>query len=485
MSRLAKFFALGVFTYACMLIATAAVVESEQAASDDEAGDEVAEIDHDGEVAKHRTKRRGRAPNTCNPTCQKNRILAVKPCPTTLFCWTCDASSEAECLETGSYQACPSTSNRCKAELFTDGSVKRYCAGSQLCSLNALQTQDCSGNKCEKCKFESTGGSCPVDNYACNVNSPPNPCAQSGALHCWHCKHAKDQAQCLLQGQSKKCKQADPICITKTFLGSDGEERMTTGCAARNDPACNRAEASGQYCCGEDCQRCHFDESIYSCNPAAQRCYCRGDPHCTTFDGKSLVFSSNCEHRLARDGCSNGMPIAGSFESFVVDVETNHLPGSTTKSYVTSVTVDITSRGLVCRLLQNRVVDCGNGDLDLTNPVFPLNGVPDFMISEVNGLVMFRGYLAPGRGFEVRWDGEHFVAVDVTASMKGEMCGLCMDYDDTTSDEFVLGPHASCLGLTTGAMTQDTHAFVKSWGAQISCVCPAFRNLRLPGITPQ
>ena len=65
---------------------------------------------------------------------------------------------------------------------------------------------------------------------------------------------------------------------------------------------------------------------------------------------------------------------------------------------------------------------------------------------------MFRGYLAPGRGFEVRWDGEHFVAVDVTASMKGEMCGLCMDYDDTTSDEFVLGPHASCLGLTTGAM---------------------------------
>ena len=43
-------------------------------------------------------------------------------------------------------------------------------------------------------------------------------------------------------------------------------------------------------------------------------------------------------------------------------------------------------------------------------------------------------------GLEVRWSGKTKVEVVVPASLKTTLCGLCGNYNDNSTDDWIVGP---------------------------------------------
>nr|XP_019607131.1 PREDICTED: kielin/chordin-like protein isoform X1 [Rhinolophus sinicus] len=169
------------------------------------------------------------------------------------------------------------------------------------------------------------------------------------------------------------------------------------------------------------------------CLPRPASCMAFGDPHYRTFDGRLLHFQGSCSYVLAKD-CRGG--------DFSVHV-TNDDRGRSGVAWTQEVAVLLGD--VAVRLLQGRVVTVDGRTVDLP------------FLQERLLYVELRGHtviLHTQPGLQVLWDGQSQVEVSVPGSYRGQICGLCGNFNGFAQDD-LQGPE--------GLLLPTEAAFGNSW----------------------
>uniref|UniRef100_A0A1I8JNB8 VWFD domain-containing protein n=1 Tax=Macrostomum lignano TaxID=282301 RepID=A0A1I8JNB8_9PLAT len=164
-------------------------------------------------------------------------------------------------------------------------------------------------------------------------------------------------------------------------------------------------------------------------------------------------FQGACSYTLARDGCSDGKPTGpASFEVVQKNWRKNR-PASVV-TWTKEILVKVFGKTVVLRQGMRVVLD---GQL-VNLPAEPLDsaGRPlGFTIRFFEGNVL----LTTRFGLYVKWNGDDRIEVKVETPFKRQMCGLCGDFDNNASNDWVLGPVCE----PSGNATDNARLFGDSW----------------------
>ncbi|XP_075537951.1 uncharacterized protein LOC142572612 isoform X2 [Dermacentor variabilis] len=167
--------------------------------------------------------------------------------------------------------------------------------------------------------------------------------------------------------------------------------------------------------------------------PSSGTCAVWGRGHYRTFDGSLFSFRSRCRHLLAHE-CRG--------DTFSVHVGDGHCANDS----------------LLCRRSLDVYVEGLRFGFELDPPRVTLANISAPIPTTLEGLrvdyVAGRIVISSELGFTVTWNGEDLVEVSVDASLKGSMCGLCGQYDDDPTNDFV---------NSHGRQVTSRSAFLESW----------------------
>nr|XP_033814887.1 IgGFc-binding protein-like [Geotrypetes seraphini] len=150
-------------------------------------------------------------------------------------------------------------------------------------------------------------------------------------------------------------------------------------------------------------------------------CSASGDPHYNTFDNRVHHYMGNCTYTLSKlCNQSTHLPY------FDVSTSNEHRSSNTKVSYVKSVHVFV--YGNLITLLKNKKVHVNGRKANL--PV----SIGDKITIQIGG-----SYVLLRTDFELRvqYDGNHYVDVTLPSPYKGQLCGLCGNYNGDPSDDIV------------------------------------------------
>ncbi|XP_054932600.1 mucin-2-like [Dermacentor andersoni] len=167
--------------------------------------------------------------------------------------------------------------------------------------------------------------------------------------------------------------------------------------------------------------------------PSSGTCAVWGRGHYRTFDGSLFSFRSRCRHLLAHE-CRG--------DTFSVHVGDGHCANDS----------------LLCRRSLDVYVEGLRFGFELDPPRVTLGNISAPIPTTLEGLrvdyVAGRIVISSELGFTVTWNGEDLVEVSVDASLKGSLCGLCGQYDDDPTNDFV---------NSHGRQVTSRSAFLESW----------------------
>jgi len=193
-----------------------------------------------------------------------------------------------------------------------------------------------------------------------------------------------------------------------------------------------------------------FDCSPQRCLVDGPTCYASGDPHYGSFDSRRFDFQGDCEYVLTK-------PCNG--DDFIITATNTLWSFNPTVSVTSAVRVFIPSRGLEIYL--------GNGIITINGIMQSNSG--DGVVHRSSGLEILRiggstyALLTVTFPEAVEWDGSWQVRVTVSSSWQGQLCGLCGNYNNDASDDFM---------LPNGSVTTSANDFGDSWlYAQTSATC--------------
>ncbi|GAB5568770.1 BMP-binding endothelial regulator protein isoform X2 [Prionailurus iriomotensis] len=169
------------------------------------------------------------------------------------------------------------------------------------------------------------------------------------------------------------------------------------------------------------------------CLPRPASCMAFGDPHYRTFDGRLLHFQGSCSYVLAKD-CRGG--------DFSVHV-TNDNRGRRGVAWTQEVAVLLGD--VAVRLLQGKEVTVDGRPVAL-----PFLQEPLLYVELRRRTVILHAQ----PGLQVLWDGQSQVEVSVPSSYRGQMCGLCGNFNGFAQDD-LQGPE--------GLLLPTEAAFGNSW----------------------
>jgi len=192
------------------------------------------------------------------------------------------------------------------------------------------------------------------------------------------------------------------------------------------------------------CRGGHFDCTPQKCSLDGPTCYASGDPHYGSFDSRTFDFQGDCEYILSRP-CNS--------DDFIITGSNTLWPFNPTVSVTSAVRVIIPSRGLEIYLTRGK-----SGTITI-NGVLQANN-EDRVIHRSNGVEVLRTggrpyvLLTIGFPLAISWDGSWRFDITVSSSWQGQLCGLCGNYNNDASDDFM---------LPDGSVTTSVNEFGSSW----------------------
>ncbi|XP_078420741.1 IgGFc-binding protein-like [Cetorhinus maximus] len=175
-------------------------------------------------------------------------------------------------------------------------------------------------------------------------------------------------------------------------------------------------------------------------------CTVQGDPHYNTFDKQAHDFMGTCTYTL-----SKLCDINSNLPYFNVEAANEHRSGNSYVSYVKHVNVNVYNHRIT--LEKGRVVKV-DGQVEVL-PVSVASGVHV-------GLSGKYVVVSTNFGLRVRFDGRHRAEVTLRSVFKGKVCGMCGNYNDDRTDDF-LNPD--------GVMELDSVSLGNSWQTQNDTRC--------------
>ena len=188
------------------------------------------------------------------------------------------------------------------------------------------------------------------------------------------------------------------------------------------------------------CQGGYFDCKPQKCVLDGPTCYGWGDPHYQSFDYSYFDFQGDCEYVLSQP-CNSS--------DFIIAVSNEAIPNRLV-SVTRQVRVIIENRGV--EIILGRGFITINGKNQSNN----VNGV----IHRSTGVEVSRNgrrshiFLTIRHPITISWDGSHRVDITPSSSWKGMLCGLCGNYNDDKSDDFM---------LPDGSLASSVNEFGSSW----------------------
>ncbi|KAL5015782.1 hypothetical protein ScPMuIL_005371 [Solemya velum] len=166
-------------------------------------------------------------------------------------------------------------------------------------------------------------------------------------------------------------------------------------------------------------------------------CECKGDPHCTTFDGVYWHYQGDCEYLMTRDNCgefydANGGP-SPTFQVYARFWDRNGASDRVT--WVKSVTILLDNPANT-----NITIDQG--------PELIVNGVTRLVPYPTTGNLPYYVYqygrfmvvVVESLGLIVEFDGYRHLRIKLSSQYTDNTCGLCGIFNDDTADDFTQGP---------------------------------------------
>uniref|UniRef100_A0A8V1A3Y0 VWFD domain-containing protein n=1 Tax=Gallus gallus TaxID=9031 RepID=A0A8V1A3Y0_CHICK len=230
-------------------------------------------------------------------------------------------------------------------------------------------------------------------------------------------------------------------CVCPSGLVLDGKG----GCIPEEECPCIHNGA--MYQPGEkinaDCNTCVCKDRMWECTKkqCLGTCAVYGDGHYTTFDDQRFSFSGNCEYTLVQNHCGKSDTVNGTFQ-----VITENIPcGSTGTTCSKSIKVFLEHYELVLSEERVSVIKRGqDGEVPFTVRYIGMYTV----IDTTSGLILM-------------WDKKTSIFIKLSPEFKGQICGLCGNYDGNGINDFT---------TRSLSVVENVLEFGNSW--KVSSTCP-------------
>ncbi|CAM9490901.1 unnamed protein product [Bubo scandiacus] len=283
----------------------------------------------------------------------------------------------------------------------------------------------------------------------------PTPACESPMVH-FDCRNitagttgAECQKSCQTLDMQCYSTQCIPGCVCPSGLVLDGNG----GCIPEEECPCIHNEA--MYQPGEKinvgCNTCVCKNRKWECtkDQCLGTCAVYGDGHYNTFDDKRFSFNGNCEYTLVQDHCGRSGTVNGTFR-----VITENIPcGNTGTTCSKSIKVFLESYELILGEEHVSVVKRGQND-------------------EVPYTVRYMGmYLVieTTSGLILMWDKKTSIFIKLSPDFKGQICGLCGNYDGNGINDFT---------TRSQSVVENVLEFGNSW--KVSSTCPDAHGIKDP-----
>ncbi|NXJ86214.1 MUC5A protein, partial [Trogon melanurus] len=280
----------------------------------------------------------------------------------------------------------------------------------------------------------------------------PTPVCESPMVH-FDCKNitagttgAECQKSCQTLDMQCYSTQCVPGCVCPAGLVLDGNG----GCIPEEQCPCIHNEV--MYQPGKkinvDCNTCVCKNRKWECteDQCLGTCAVYGDGHYSTFDDKRFSFNGNCEYTLVQDHC--GMA-NGTFR-----VVTENIPcGNTGTTCSKSIKVFLEGYELILSEEHISVIKRGQSD----EVPYTVRSMGMYVVIETpSGLILM-------------WDKKTSMFVKLSPDFKGQVCGLCGNYDGNGINDFT---------TRSQSVVENVLEFGNSW--KVSSTCPDAYSIKDP-----
>ena len=192
--------------------------------------------------------------------------------------------------------------------------------------------------------------------------------------------------------------------------------------------------------------RCTCKGGYFDCNPqkcllGGPTCYGWGDPHYQSFDYRYFDFQGDCEYVLSQP-CNDS-------SKFIIAASNTAI--NPYVSVTSQVRIIMEKNGLEITLGKGEYVAINGKNLSnsINGVIYRSTGVEISKIEKLTYILLTVSY-----PIAISWDGSHRVDITPSSSWQGMLCGLCGNYNNDNSDDFM---------LPDGLVTNSVNDFGSSW----------------------